>query len=57
MALVLGTPMQLGDHLQRELGRDVDHEVDLATLGDHLVEHAVGELADVRLELADHAEA
>ena len=41
----------LGDHLERQLGRDVDDEVALARL-DHVVEDLVGELADVRL---DHA--
>ena len=44
----------LGDHLQRELGRDVDHEVGGAGL-DHLVEDLVGLLADAVLERADLA--
>ena len=44
----------LGDHLERELGGDVDHEVGLALL-DHLVEDAVGLLADAVFERADLA--
>ena len=47
VAVLLRHAEHLGDHLERELGRDVDDEVGLALL-DHLVEDAVGQLADVR---------
>ena len=48
----LGNAEHLGDHLEGELGGDVDHEVGGALL-DHLVEDPVGLLADAVLEGAD----
>ncbi len=52
--VIAGHTDQLGDHLERQLGGHVDHEVGVA-LGDGLVEDVAGQLADVRLEHADHA--
>ena len=51
---VLDRPaQQLGDDLQRQLGRDVGDEVALAVLA-HPVDDVVGHVADVVLDAADH---
>ena len=54
VAVVAGHADELGDHLERELGGDLDDEVHLVALRHRRVEHLIGELADVRLELPDH---
>ena len=53
VAVLLRDAHEVGDHLERELGRDVDDEVALAALG-HPVDDVGGALAHRRLELADH---
>ncbi len=54
VAVVLGDAEQLGDDLERELGRDLGDEVGLAGL-DHLVDDGVGGAVDALLEVAHHA--
>ena len=54
MALILGYAEEIGDHLERELGRDVGDEVALALLAD-VVDDLGRHLADALLEAADHA--
>src|SRR5215472_6980362 len=54
MPIFHGYPEQLGDHLERQLRGDIDHEVALAPL-DRAVEDRYGDFADVRAERANHA--
>ena len=54
VAVLLGHAEQLGDDLERELGRDLGDEVGLALL-DHLVDDGVGGAVDALLEIAHHA--
>ena len=49
-----GHAHELGDGLQRELGRDVDDEVALAAL-DHVVDDEAGLGAQALFEQSDHA--
>ena len=54
VTILLGHAEELGDHLERELGRDLRDEVGLPVL-DHLVDDGVGGAVDALLEVAHHA--
>ncbi len=54
VALDCRDPQELGDHPERQLGRQVGDEVGFASLDDP-VDDLVGRLVDARLEVAHHA--